>query len=368
MNPKSAQRPVRVLVVDDSLTARKHLMEVLAADPGFEIVGEGTNGKDAIELCQRLKPDVITLDMVMPVMSGLTATEYIMAYCPTPILIVSASVNRKDALRTLDALAAGAVDVLDKPSADSAGDPPWTRRFLSAVRVASRVRVVTRPRPVGGAEAAEIAAPAVDGQYRFVAIGASTGGPQALMEILRGLPADFSLPILLVVHLDARFDASFRDWLDSLGGPPVRHAEDSMPLPKPGTRGVWLAPADRHLIVDAGKLRLSAAPERNSCRPSVDALFESVAREGGAQAIGCLLTGMGVDGAAGLAAMREAGAMTLAQNEATSVIFGMPGAAIARGAAVRVLALDEFAPTLALLARSVPPAMRRRRAPAAGGR
>lgn len=345
---------IRVLVVEDSLTVRKRLVEVLQADPGFEVIGEAADGKEGIELCQSLRPDVITLDMMMPVMTGLTATEYIMAYCPTPILIVSASVNRSEALRSLDALAAGAVEILDKPPADEALHGAWERLFLDTLRLVSRVKVITHPRArLQSLRLPQPAsAPLPRGAYELVAIGTSTGGPAALMRLLPALPQEFSLPILLVVHIDPRFDASFLDWLEGISELPVHRVVDHMPLPRRGQRGLWLAPGDHHLVVRQGRLRLTQTRERNSCRPSADELFESVARELGPRAIGCLLTGMGADGAEGLLAMRRAGAMTLAQDEASSVVFGMPAEAIRRGAALRVLPLEGFAPSLAELARS----------------
>lgn len=352
--------PIRVLVVDDSVTVRKRLVEVLAEDPAFEVAGEGATGAEAVELCQRLRPDVISMDMMMPLMTGLAATEQIMAYRPTPIVIVSASVNRTEALQTLDALAAGAVDVLDKPPTDGEIAGAWPQRYKSALRIASRVHVITHPRAklVGGVEpapapqtAAPEAAPVKAAGPRCVLIGLSTGGPQALMRMLPALPASYPLPILLVIHMDVRFERSFGEWLQGYSWLPVRYARDGEPLPARGSHGIWMAPADRHLAIERGHLRLLNTPERNSCRPSVDVLFESAARELGPGAIGCLMTGMGADGARGLLAMRQAGARTLAQDEASSVIFGMPGAAVKLGAAQDVLPLDMFAHTLQRLAR-----------------
>lgn len=345
--------PLTVVVVDDSLTIRKRLIEVLSADPAFEVVGEGENGRDAIELTQRLRPQVVSMDMMMPVMTGLAATEYIMAFCATPILIVSASVNRTEALRTLDALAAGAVDVLDKPSGNGDMDSDWEPRYKSALRMAARVRVITHPRArLAGAQLptpTPAAAPA-SGAYRCVLMGMSTGGPQVLMHLLPALPRNFTLPILLVIHMDTRFERAFQEWLQGYSPLPVQYARDGQPLPAAGERGVWLAPADSHLVIEGGHLRLLHTPERNSCRPSVDVLFESAARTLGPAAVACLFTGMGNDGAQGLLALRRAGACTLAQDEATSVIFGMPAAAIRLAAAQRVLPLEQFAPVLAELA------------------
>jgi len=190
---------IRVLVVEDSMTVRKHLIDVLGSDRDLEVVGEGQDGKEAIELCQRLRPDVMTLDMMLPVMTGLAATEYIMAHCPTPILIVSASTNRGELFRTYDALAAGAVDVLEKPTDhDVAGD--WEHRFLSTVKLVSKIRVITHVRGKLGARGRGGSGPplpidplAERPRCVAVAIGVSTGGPAAVQQILRDLLDDFVL-------------------------------------------------------------------------------------------------------------------------------------------------------------------------------
>jgi two-component system chemotaxis response regulator CheB len=345
---------IRVLVVEDSLTIRKHLVNVLSEAPGLEVIGEAPDGKSGIELCQRLRPDVVTMDMMLPVMTGVAATEYIMAYCPTPILIVSASTERGELFRTYDALAAGAVDVLDKPLGDEL-DQDWERRLVAAVRMVSRIRVITHPRArlarLGriGPAAAPPPAPAVvvSDERVVVAIGASTGGPGALRTVLSALPPDFSLPILVVLHISEPFGRSMTEWLDAQLGLEVRYPIDGERLPAPGRGCVLMAPPNSHLEVAAGRrLRLGAGPERHSCRPSVDVLFESLAREMGQQTIACLLTGMGKDGAQGLLDIKQRGGLTLAQDEATSVVFGMPGEAVKLGAAHHVLPLPAIGPLL----------------------
>lgn len=343
---------IRALVAEDSLTVRKHLVEVLSADPELEVVGEAEDGRTAIELCQKLRPHVITLDMMMPVMSGLAAAEYIMAYCPTPILIVSASTNRGEIFKTYDALAAGALDVLEKP-AGSEPDESWAERLISTVKLLSRIKVITHPRGklAGGRRGISSVAPVAPispmaSTCRAIAIGASTGGPAAIVQILRDLPADFPIPILLVIHIGRPFAGAFADWLDGQLPLRVAYARDGEELPRVGQGRVILAPPDLHLVIKGGRLRLSGEPERHSCRPSVDVLFHSVAAELGSRSIACLLTGMGRDGAEGLLAIRKAGGLTLAQDEATSVVYGMPREAVDLGAAERVLPLQEFAPTL----------------------
>ena len=345
----------RVLVVEDSLTVRRHLCEVLASDPEVEVVGEAEDGRRAIELCQQIRPDVVTMDMMMPTMTGLAATEYIMAHCPTPILIISSSINRGELFKTYDALAAGALDVLDKPRGDER-DPDWERAFITTVKLVSRIRVITHLRGRLGRQGRsqavpdpETAATVRNGDIcEVVAIGASTGGPAAIVEILRALPPTFRLPLLLVLHINEPFGVAFAEWLDAQSDRRVVYARDGEPVASAAGR-VVMAPPDWHLSVRDGRLRLTREAERNSCRPSVDALFESIAREYGRAVTACLLTGMGRDGAAGLLAIRKAGGLTIAQDEASSVVFGMPYEAVRLGAAERVLPLSEIGPALALL-------------------
>ena len=341
--------PIRVLVVEDSATVRARLVEVISSDPQLVVVGEAADGRAAIEMCQRLRPDVMTLDMMLPVMTGLAATEFIMAHFPTPILVVSASFNRGEVFKTYDALASGAVDVIEKPTGQ---EPPgvWEREFLTTLRVVSKVKVITHPRArLQGWSAHPPQRPvqetATGADLSLVAIGVSTGGPNVLLQLLRDLPADFSAPVLIVMHIAAPFATAFAEWITAQSGRSVKFAVDSEPLER--LRGcVRLAPPDRHLIVQRGRLVLSDDPERHSCRPSVDELFESLAREMGKRTVACLLTGMGRDGARGLLALRNAGAHTIAQDEATSVVFGMPREGILLGAAMHVLALPDIVPHL----------------------
>lgn len=348
---------IRVLVVEDSLTVRARLVEVIQSDPELEVIGEAEDGRTAIELCQRLRPDVMTLDMMLPVMTGLAATEYIMAHFPTPILVVSASFNRGEVFKTYDALAAGAVDVMEKPSGlEQPGT--WEREFLSTLRVVSRIKVITHPRarlsgyaPPVSAKPEPSTASRVEASLELVLIGVSTGGPSALVEVLRALPRDFPLPVLIVLHLAAPFAAAFGDWLSAQTGRDVKYAASGEALSQLGG-AVRLAPADRHLAVRDGKLLLTNGPERHSCRPSVDVLFESVVAELGPRTIACLLTGMGRDGAAGLLALRQAGAVTIAQDEATSVVYGMPREAALLGAATSILPLGAIGPHIVSLSRA----------------
>ena len=351
-------KKIRILIAEDSATVRGRLVEILRNDPDFEVVGEAEDGKRAIELCSRMRPDVITMDMMMPLMSGLAATEYIMAHFPTPILVVSASINRGELFKIYEALAAGAVDVLEKPTGLEAGGT-WERRFVATLKRVARIRVITHPRARLAAltrrapttEKYTGIAALAQRAYRLVAIGASTGGPGAVLEVLRALPSEFRLPILLVLHISEPFGAAFADWLDGQTGRAVSHARDGMPLAEVTGR-VVVAPGTHHLVVRDRRLWLTQDAERHSCRPSVDVLFESVAAEYGPEAIACLLTGMGRDGALGLLKVRQAGGFTIAQDEATSVVYGMPREAVSLGAAAEVLRLGEIGTRLGVLQRA----------------
>jgi two-component system chemotaxis response regulator CheB len=344
---------IRVLVIEDSLTVRRRLVEVIQADDQFEIVGEAGDGATGIQRCMALRPDVITMDLMLPGMNGLSATEYLMAHCPTPILIVSASENRGEVFKTYDALKAGAVEVFEKPRTDDENNA-WERGFLSTLRIVSRVRVITHPKarlfglsqPGESSEMPRPVAPRTAPEV--VVLGASTGGPIALTDFFRALPERFALPILVVMHIGTSFAPAFGEWLRSQIGRGTAYARDGELVSSLGGT-VRLAPADVHLSVGGGRLRLTHDPPRHSCRPSVDVLFESIAREYGNRSAACLMTGMGRDGAAGLLALRRAGAYTIAQDEASCVIFGMPREAIELNAAERVLPPAEMAGVLGQL-------------------
>jgi two-component system chemotaxis response regulator CheB len=347
---------IRILVAEDSPTVRKRLVEIILSAPDFELVGEAEDGKSAIEMCRQHRPDVISMDMMMPVMSGLAATEYIMAHCPTPILVVSASTNRGELFKIYEALAAGAVDVLEKPT-DAEANGDWEHRFLAMAKLVARIQVVTHPRGrLMELQARMLGAGAPSAgpsrKLEIIAIGASTGGPGAIVEILRNLPASFDVPIVIVIHINEPFGTAFADWLDGQTARRVVHPKDGMPVAAAAGR-VLVAPGGHHLVVRDRRLYFLSGPERHSCRPSVDVLFETVASEYGASAAACLLTGMGRDGALGLLKIREAGGMTIAQDESTAIVYGMPREAALLGAAQRILRIGDIAPSLAALNQSM---------------
>jgi len=293
-------------------------------------------------------------------MSGLAATEHIMAHTPTPILIVSASSSRGELFLTYEALATGAIDVLGKPLATE-GEGEWEQKLITAVKVVSRVKVAPhfteelRPKSVARLSGAgAVALKSATGLPSVIAVGASTGGPAALVEILRALPSNFPLPILLVIDIGEPFGSALAEWLDTLSTLRVTFAKDGEALPALGQGRVVMAPPGTHLVVSNGRLRLTSTLERYSRRPSVDVLFESLARELGGAVAACVLTGGGKDGAAGLLEIRQAGGATLAQDEASSVVYGMPREAALLGAAQHVLPLDQIAPALVALAQSPP--------------
>jgi two-component system, chemotaxis family, protein-glutamate methylesterase/glutaminase len=346
----NATGKIRALVVAEA-AVRKLVVDALAADPTFEIVATASDGRQAIERCEQHRPDVVTMDMVLPLMSGLGATEWIMAHCPTPIIILSGSMagapfdaGRGEVLRSYDAIAAGAVDVIPRPI-QASSDGSWEERLRFVARVASRIKVMTHVRARLIPSVAPPSGAARGTPARVIAVGASTGGPAAVRRLLMGLPKELPAPVLLVMHVEAPFDVTLADWLDGQTAHRVAIATDGTPLFE-GPPRVWMSPAGKHMSVARRRICLEAGPERHSCRPSIDVLFESLASEVGEETVGVLLTGMGRDGAAGLLALRQAGAHTIAQDEATSIIYGMPRAAIELGAAVTVLPLDAIAPAL----------------------
>lgn len=331
---------IRVLIVEDSPTLRMLLKTILESDPEITVIGMATSGEEGVRQALALKPDLITMDVHLPGMDGFTATRRIMEQQPTPIVIVSSSVDHHEVMTTFNAIQAGALDVLQKPTSVNHPDFAALReKLVTTVKLMAEVKVIRHYRsPMAQRGAGE--RPKVGRPYALLAIGASTGGPAALNSILKELPAGFPLPVLVVQHMTTGFTAGLVSWLQLESRLKIKIAEDGEYL-----RGgvVYVAPDDTHLLVAArGVIGLSKAPPVSHVRPSATVLFESVARVYGGEAIGVLLTGMGNDGAEGLRAMRERGALTIAQDEATSAVYGMPKAAVELGAAVQVLPLSQI--------------------------
>lgn len=333
---------IRIVIVEDSPTMRAILMARLSREPDIEVVATAANAQEGRELIRQFDPDVVTLDIEMPGMNGLDFLDKIMALRPTPVIIISGS-TQEGAATTAEALARGAVACYAKgQGANAFGNDG---RLAALIREAAQVRFAAaaagRAAPAASAASAAIVPGfrAANGP-RLVAIGASTGGVEALHSVLSAFPADCP-PTLVVQHVNARFAPSIAQSLDKACAPRVLLAEADLPL---RSGHVYLAPGDdRHLTVGGGSggfhARLRAGPRVCGHLPSVDELFRSVAERAGAGAAGILLTGMGTDGAEGLLAMHRAGALTIAQDEATCTVFGMPRAAIALGAAQVVASL-----------------------------
>lgn len=334
---------IRVLIVDDSPTQRYLIRAILESDPELQVVGEARDGKEAIKLCQQLQPDIITMDIRMPRMDGYQAVRRIMAEWPRPILVLTSTQSDIELGISYKAIESGALMVLGKPH-DLPGSDPEADQLIATVKAMAEVKVVRRHWRVhkeGPEPPPRQAYPRVPrGSVRLIAMGASTGGPPALQVILQALPANLGVPIAVVQHISPGFVSGLARWLNDTTPLQVKVAEHGEPL-NPGT--AYLAPDDHHLqVTHNGLAWLGAAPPVDGHRPSVTVLFESVARYYAAAAVGVLLTGMGDDGARGLKAMHDAGAYTIAQDEATSVVFGMPKEAIALGAADEVLPLERI--------------------------
>ncbi len=330
---------MRILIVDDSALIRSILKGMLAMEDGLTVAAEGANGMQALTLNRSLEPDLIIMDIQMPVMDGLAATRRIMAEKPTPILIFS---NELDAGTGYEALKSGAVEVIKKPDMDQFNEPAFQEGFFRRIRAAAAAKVLSGPTPEGSA----VSGPGRRG-YKLLVMGASTGGPLAVKAVLQHLPANFPLGIALVQHMEAGFDQGYARWLNDFTPLTVRLAETEEPV-HPGV--VCIAPVDHHLIVRGDRLVLNNGPKVLNQKPSVDALFSSAAESYGDRLIGVLLTGMGKDGADGCAAIVSRQGVTLVQDEASSAIFGMPKAAIERGAATRILPLDKIPEHLLQLA------------------
>jgi two-component system chemotaxis response regulator CheB len=334
---------IQVVIADDSLVAREMLVQILTSDPEIEVIGQAADGAEAVDMVARLRPDLVTMDIHMPRMDGLQATEKIMAYTPTPILVVSSSVHGEGMGRAFDALDFGALEVIKKPEPrDWADLDRIGREVIRKVKVLANVRVITHirgRRTMAGAPKA-MGRPVGPSGRSLVAIGSSTGGPSALLDVLARLPGDLPAPVVIAQHIADGFIPGLVSWLDSGCKLTVVAAEDGQHI-EPGV--VYFAPTGSNMVVSRDRVRYEAVGKGQLYVPSADTLFASVASSHGKQAVGVLLTGMGADGAEGLKLMRNTGAGTIAQDEATSTVFGMPKAAIDIGAAERVLPIHKVA-------------------------
>jgi two-component system chemotaxis response regulator CheB len=343
---------ISILIVDDSETETKILKNIFQSELDMEVIGCAKNGKEAVELAATLHPTIITMDVHMPIMDGLEATQLIMAKCPTPIVIISSKLN-KDLQTSFKALETGALSVLEKPKdISSAGFAAQKKQIVTMVRNMAEIKVIKRRFLIQRDVKSEaipisphVSVPVIPrAKYELVAIGASVGGPQALKMILSAMPQDFPLPIVVVQHMAHGFMTGFSKWLNDNTPLNAKNAEDKEVLKK---STVYFAPDHFHLEVVRlqGELcahLVKAEPVSGFC-PSATVLLKSVAKVCGKNAIGILLTGMGSDGAQGLLELKHARGHTLIQDEKSTVVFGMAGVAKSLGAVDKIVELDQMA-------------------------
>ena len=335
---------IKVLIVEDTLVGQGLLKGLLADDPAFEVVGIAHNGKQAVEFVARSLPDVVSMDIYMPIMDGVEATRLIMQNTPVPIVIVSSFYNTSEIKMSFSILEAGALTILPRPFGP--GHPQYTqtaRNYRNTLKMMSTVKVQARR---AGASAPLSARGLPDTERsrsvnaKIIAIGASAGGPQAIQVILNQLPQDIPVPIMIVQHIDAHFAEGYVDWLNATSNLPVHIASDGNVM-LPGH--VYLPPGDFHLgLHQDGVIALSKNPPEKSLRPAVSFLFRQVNTVYGKNSMCILLSGMGTDGAIELKILRDTGACTIAQNEQSALVHGMPGEAIRLGGASMVLSPDEI--------------------------
>lgn len=354
---KIAEKKIRVLVVDDSAFMCKVLQEIIKSDPQLEVAGVGRDGREAVALAESLCPDVITMDINMPHIDGLQATELIMSQHPRPIVIVS-SESREGATSTLRALELGAIDFVPKPSSGIDLDMRNVRDDLTRkLKLASKVRVVrtaTRTKlpvphiplsPADGFASSTPRSSQSGGKIPMVVIAASTGGPAAVMRVVASLPKDLAAAVFIVLHMPEAFTKQFALQLGEIAPLPVKEAEMNE-LPQPGV--IYICPGSHHLrLSSTGKISLDPGPRIEGYRPCADVAFESIAVYARALTLGVVLTGMGNDASKGVKCVKAAGGRVFAQDEATSTIFGMPAEAIKTGSVDEVLGLDMIGASIA---------------------
>lgn len=343
---------IRVLVAEDSATARMLLVAMLESDPAIQVVGEATTGVQAVEMTEQLGPDLVTMDVEMPELDGLEATEQIMMRRPTPIVVISALANERAVDLSLEATRAGALTVLPKP-VSPVGDSFTQQRdqLIATVKAMAAVKVVRRWRSRSSLRRTPPSVRTLSNRSttRLVAIAASTGGPAAVRDVIAGLPVNFPVPIIVVQHIAKGFVSGLAHWVNAETKLRVKVAEDGEPA-RAGT--VYFAPDDHHTGIElraadaSPRIVLTTAAPIGTFRPSATWLFESAARTLGASVTGVILTGMGDDGVAGLRAVYSAGGTVLAQDEATSIVYGMPREAVRAGVVHSVVPLGELSQRL----------------------
>ena len=348
--PIPGSSETRVVIVDDSASARHMLSALLQSASEMSVVGVATEGQDGVHLVSRLRPDVVLMDIAMPGMDGLAATRAIMDQAPTPIVIVSSSLTRRDVDLTFQALEAGALTVVRKPGLN---DPQTCEHILEVIRLMSRVPVGSKETDAdSNVQRVPVQLPALSKHHgiQVIGIASSTGGPAALAEVLGALPASYPVPILGVPQIAKGFSGGLADWLDSQTALKVDIAGHGQ-APQPGS--FLLPPSDYHMQVNAwGLIELSKTPPVNGIRPSANVLFQSLANNYGPRAAGIVLSGMGNDGTEGMQALRQAQGLTVVQNKESSVAYSMPQAVVLRSAADYVLAPLEIAALLRTLHRT----------------
>jgi len=333
--PAGAPEPVRVMLCDDSATARAVLARVLESEPDIRVVHRAADGRAALDALATARPDVVLLDLEMPVMDGMTALPLILKAAPRAAVIVASALTQRGAKAAITALAAGAADYVPKPqgAAGGAADPAFRAELLAKVRGWARMKRQDKAGPARTAPALRAPHPTGRARPALVAIGCSTGGPQALATLVKHLPR-LPVPMLVVQHMPAGFTTLLADHLDRTGAHRCAEARDGEAL-EPGR--ILLAPGDRHLLVEVAQgrfvARLSTDPPENFCRPAVDPTLRSAASATGGKVLAVILTGMGHDGLEGCRAVAAAGGTVLAQDEASSVVWGMPGAVARAGLA-----------------------------------
>ena len=352
---KDRSVPVRVVVVEDSQTVRELLVAILQNAGDIQVVGTASNGEEAVRLVKRLRPNVVTMDINMPRLNGLDATRQIMREAPTPIVVISGSLMRTDVDLAFEAMQAGALTAVRTPGL---ADPQTCDQVIQTIRLMSDVPVVRRWNSTDTKRAAPSIPSLADvaplrmadnQKIQVIGIAASTGGPATLATVLRPLPASFTVPILITQHITTGFGAGMAEWLDSQVALRVSLARHGDAI-QPGV--VLLAPDDYHMQVNAhGLIELSREGQYRGLRPSANFMFNSLARFFGPTAIGIIMTGMGNDGVEGLKNLRQAGGLTIAQDEKSCVVYGMPQEAVLNDAVDRVLTPEQIAITLSQLAR-----------------